>query len=197
MGKSHSTPAGPFARHSLEDWTERSFDGNTQYELVDERGVRVLKGHTEGQASILFHKSEIDLRSNPIMHWSWKVDRTYLDIDEKSRDGDDFPARLYVVAKTGFLPWETVAINYVWASTIPVGESWINPFTQKAIMVAVQSGDSHVGTWVSHSRDVAADFKQLFNIDIDKLTGYAVMVDGDNANKEATAWFGEIKFSPS
>lgn len=196
MGKSHNKPAGPFTRHSLDGWTERSFDGNTQYKLVDDRGTRVLRGHTKGQASILFHKRIVDIRSTPIMHWSWKVDRTYTGIDEHSREGDDFPARLYVVAQTGFLPWETVAINYVWASTTPVGESWINPFTKKAIMVAVQSGDNHVGTWVSHSRDVAADFKRLFNIDIDKLSGYAVMVDGDNSNKEATAWFGEIKFSP-
>jgi len=188
-------PAGAFASQSLEGWSERSFDGSTHYELVDDDGVQVLKGHTMGAASILYREETIDLSQTPVIHWSWKVDRTYMNINEQSREGDDFPARLYVVAQTGFLPWETVAINYVWASESPIGQSWTNPYTDKAKMIAVQSGDSQVGQWSRHTRNVAEDFKRLFDQNIDELSGYAVMVDGDNAQMEAKAWFGEIRFS--
>ncbi|MFK8082439.1 MAG: DUF3047 domain-containing protein [Granulosicoccus sp.] len=188
-------PISNFTDANLDNWSERSFEGNTRYELVEENGFRLLKAHTESQASILYREQTIDLNKTPIITWDWKIDRTFQNIDEKARGGDDFPARLYVAAKTGFLPWQTVAINYVWASQVPVGETWPNPFSAKAKMVAVQSGDTHSGKWTRHTRDVAADFKTLFNLDIQEINGYAVMVDGDNAQKEATAWFGEITFS--
>ena len=188
-------PTGDFANASLNGWKERSFAGNTDYELVEEQGSRVLKGHTNGKASILYTEHDVDLKSTPFLEWSWKVDRTYEGIDERSRQGDDFPARLYVVTKTGFLPWETLAINYVWSADAPLGDSWANPFTSKAQMVVVQTGNQHVGTWVKQQRNVAEDFKTYFDTDITDLSGYAVMVDGDNANKEAIAWFGKIQFS--
>ena len=195
MSSTHGGPSDDFAPPSLEGWSERSFAGNTDYRIVAGEGADVLMGHTQGQASILYKEQTVDLSSTPIINWSWKVDRTFPDIDEKSKGGDDYPARLYVVAQTGFLPWETHAINYVWASTIEQGQSWENPFTEKAKMVAIQSGNEMVGQWTAHSRDVAEDFRQLFGIDIDELSGFAVMVDGDNSGVEATAWFGKIEFT--
>lgn len=188
-------PAGQFSAGSLAGWEERSFAGNTHYEIVDENGIQVLKGQTENQASVLYKKKTIDLGKTPIANWSWKIDRTYGDIQEQTRGGDDFPARFYVVAQVGFLPWETLAINYVWASNIQIGESWHNPFTEKAVMIAVESGDTNVGKWLAHSRDVAQDFRDLFGEEITEIDGYAVMVDGDNSKQEATSWFGEISFT--
>ena len=188
-------PGGAFSTNGLNGWSERSFEGNTRYELVDEGGVAVLKGHTRSKASVLYREEVVDLSKTPVISWSWKIDQTYSGIDEKSRAGDDFPARLYVVVKTGFLPWDTLAINYVWSSSVPVGETWANPFTGKAKMVAVQSGDADVGKWSLHSRNIVDDFKTLFDLDADELDGYAVMVDGDNSKQEGTAWFGEINFS--
>lgn len=190
-------PSGQFSSGSLASWEERSFKGNTHYELVQDNGVQVLKGQTRGQASVLYKERSIDLDKTPIVNWSWKIDKTYDGIDERTRGGDDYPARLYVVAKVGFLPWETLAINYVWASNTEIGESWKNPFTDKAIMVVVDSGDMNAGKWTMHSRNVAQDFKNLFGKNIDEINGYAVMVDGDNSGQEATSWFGEISFTES
>lgn len=195
MSVTASKATGSFARTSLDGWSERSFHGKTDYQLVEDNGLRVLKGHTQGKASILYREQSVDLIKNPMVHWSWKVDRTYMNINEQARGGDDFPARLYVVAQVGFLPWETVAINYVWASEAAEGESWANPFTDKAKMIVVQSGNAHVGSWTVQSRNVAEDFKTHFGMNIKKLTGFAVMVDGDNGMREATAWFGEIAFN--
>ncbi len=186
---------GNFPDADLHTWSEKSFSGNTDYKIVDSDGLRVLQASTEGQASVLYKEESIDLASTPWLDWSWRIDRTYPEIDEQTRDGDDFPARLYVVAQIGFLPWESVAINYVWASNVPTGTVWPNPHTDKAVMIAVQSGDSHVGEWIHQRRNVAEDFANAFDIPIETLNGYAVMVDGDNSNQEATAWFGNIGFA--
>lgn len=185
----------PFSTDGLDDWSERSFEGNTEYRLVTDSGTSVLRAHTVGKASILYRKQSVDLSRTPVVEWSWKVDRVYASIDELSREGDDFPARLYVVAKAGLMPWDTLAINYVWASGRPLGDSWLNPFTDQACMVAVESGDAHVGMWKHQRRNVAEDFRTCFDRDIAKLSGYAVMVDGDNASREATAWFGQVQFT--
>jgi len=61
-------------------------------------------------------------------------------------------------------------------------------------MVAVQGGDSLVGQWVKQRRNVTEDFKDLFNIEVKKLSGFAVMVDGDNSSQSGTAYFGNIDF---
>ena len=189
------TPFGAFSDGSITGWKTRSFEGNSEYELVEDQGVPVLKGHANKQASVFYTEQDIFMDKTPVINWSWKIDDIYRNIDEQTRAGDDFPARLYVVVKTGMLPWETLAINYVWAAQVPVGEAWVNPFTDKAYMVSVNSGEDDVGKWVSHSRNVYKDFQTYFNVDVENLSGYAVMVDGDNAGKDGTGWFGNISFT--
>jgi len=187
-------PIKPFPDNTLAGWKEKSFVGNTNYELVNEANHTVLKAQANKTASVLYKEDAIDLTSSPWLEWSWKIDAAYLGIDEKTKAGDDYPARLYVTAQVGFLPWETIAINYVWASDQPVNSVWQSPFSDKSMMVAVQSGQQFERTWVSQRRNVADDFKQLFNVDVKQISGYAVMVDGDNASQAGTAYFGNIDF---
>lgn len=196
MAPERAVAPGAFPDLSLRRWQERSFSGNTEYRIVEEDGVRVLRGHARGSASILYRERDVNLRETPIIEWTWKVDRVYPMIDERSRGGDDFPARLYVVARTGFLPWETLAINYVWASEAMPGDTWTSPFTDKAMMIAVRSGSSDVGHWRRERRDMRADFHTAFGERVNEITGYAVMVDGDNGQREAKAWFGDLAFLP-
>ncbi len=184
----------PFPEKSLDRWKEKSFSGNTRYELHDENGISVLKATAVNTASVLYRRETIDITQTPWLEWSWKIESTYKDIDESTKAGDDFPARLYVTAKTGALPWQTIAINYVWSSSMPIDSVWPNPYTEKSIMVSVQSGNALARQWVTQRRNVADDFKQLFNIDVKKLAGYAVMVDGDNSSRTGIAYFGNIEF---
>lgn len=185
----------PFPDPSLSSWKETSFVGNTTYNLVeDQSGITVLKASANKTASVLYKENVIDLTRTPWLEWTWKVESTYESINERTRDGDDFPARLYVTAKIGFLPWESIAINYVWSSNQPLNSAWQSPFTDKSIMISVQSGQALTGKWVTQRRNIVDDFKQLFNVDVDKISGYAVMVDGDNALQTGTAYFGNIDF---
>ncbi len=187
---------GDFTPSSLkDDWEERSFRKNTDYNIVDLDGAKVLHAYTNGTASLLYREQVISLKDTPQITWSWKIDRTFPNDKEKVRAGDDFPARVYVAAQIGFLPWETLAITYVWASDTPKGETWTNPFTEKGVMMALQSGDEFVGQWAMESRNLADDFKTLFDVDLDEISAYAVMLDGDNTGVEGNAWFGNIKFS--
>lgn len=195
----HSTPMA-WPEPNLGAWETREFDGQSTYELVEQNGNLVLHAQTEGKASVLYREQKVDISETPIITWSWRVDSVYDNPNEQTKAGDDFPARLYVVIQTGFLPWETHAINYVFASSTPAETSWLNPYTEKAKMIAVQSGPEAAGKWHCERRNVAQDFADAFPGEFPKppnsISGYAIMVDGDNGGFSGRAHFGGFAFEP-
>lgn len=176
-------------------WPTRSFDGETHYEIVEKDGARVLMAQSQGQASARYLEREIDLDETPYLHWCWQVDSTYPGLDETTKAGDDYPARVYVARKTGLLPWQVQSVNYVWSSTQDAGSVWTNAFTDRAELMALQGGTSKVGKWVAEVRDVRADFANLFGDTVSTINGVALMSDGDNSGSDATAWFSQLGFS--
>lgn len=181
-------------------WKQRMFKGKSEYRsiVVDQRTV--LEATTNASASLLFRQNTVDLKQTPVLEWTWKISKTFKgdtaeSINERSKAGDDFPARIYVVFRNGPLPGNAMAINYVWASSAPVGSYWPNPFQDNAIMMVVETGEQRAGSWVTHKRNVAEDFKTLFGEDISTLHGYAVMVDGDNTGNTTTSWFDNLSFT--
>lgn len=186
-----------FTPAQIAAWPTRSFEGETRYSLVTQSGQRVLQARAAGQASAKYLEREIDLSETPYLSWCWKVLGVYDGLDETTKAGDDYPARVYVVDKTGLLPWQIEAVNYVWSSNRPVGSQWVNAFTDRAQLLALQSGDAKAGQWVAEVRNVRKDFAMLFDSQPKELVGVALMSDGDNAGGDATAWFSGLRFSSS
>ena len=211
-----------FSAGDLTGWEEKSFKEHSQYDFVLKRGVskgsapvdgapagsisdqsqnasnpevKVLRARTQGQASGLFKEMQIDLRKTPYLNWSWQVQNLFEGNDEKTKEGDDYPARIYVLVSGGIFFWNTKAINYVWSSNQPVGSEWPNAYTGNARMLAVRSGEEQVGQWVNERRNIREDLQRLFGEDITNIDAVAVMVDGDNTGQSASSHFGDIFFS--
>ena len=178
------------------DWEIEEFEGETQYRVVETDGRRVMEADSAATASSLYLEREIDLTQTPILEWSWRIEKPLAVDDERVKDGDDYAARVYVVAPGEGWFGMPRAVNYVWANRAEVGESWPNPFTSKVMMVAVHSGDGDAGTWQTYRRNVRDDFRRLFGMEVDELEGIAVMTDSDNCGQSARAWYGEIAFHP-
>lgn len=178
-------------------WPTRSFDGETRYAIVEKDGAQVLEARSQGQASARYLEREINLDETPYLHWCWQVDTTYQGLNETTKAGDDYPARVYVARKTGLLPWQVQSVNYVWSSTQDAGSTWTNAFTDRAELMALQGGASKVGEWVAEVRDVRDDFATLFGDTVTTIDGVALMSDGDNSGNDATAWFSQLGFSAS
>ncbi|SDN77744.1 DUF3047 domain-containing protein [Vreelandella arcis] len=176
-------------------WPTRNFDGESRYAIVEKDGTQVLEAQSQGQASARYLEREINLDETPYLHWCWQVSTTYPGLDETTKAGDDYPARVYVARKTGLLPWQVQSVNYVWSSTQDAGSTWINAFTDRAELMALQGGTSKVGEWVAEVRDVRADFATLFGDTVTTIDGVALMSDGDNSGSHATAWFSKLGFS--
>ena len=188
---------GNFSEGDLSGWEVESFKGHSEYTFVtDERATKkVLQASTQGQASGLFKKVDVDLNKTPYLHWSWRVENLFSGNDERSKDGDDYPARIYVVVSGGIFFWNTKAINYVWSSNQPVHSEWDNAYTGNAKMIAVQAGEEHVGKWMHERRNIKKDLQRLFGGELTHIDAVAVMVDGDNTGQSAKAYFGDIIFS--
>lgn len=186
---------GDFSAGDLAGWAEKSFVGNTRYRIVEDTTGKVLQAESTASASGLWRKIRIDLTRTPYLHWSWRIDQTFSGNDERSKAGDDYPARVYVVVDGGLFFWRTRAVNYVWSSNQPVGTRWPNAFTDHAVMLAVRSGSADSGRWVRERRDVRADLQRLFGEKIDHIDAVAVMTDSDNTGGRAEALYGDIYFA--
>ena len=176
-------------------WEEKVFEGRTRYETVRHEGRSVIRATSRGTASGLYLRRRIDLEKTPILRWTWRVDGTLGDIDERTRAGDDYSARVYVVRAHPVLLWRTRAVNYVWASTRAAGETWPNAYTDASHHVAVRSGDAHAGQWVDERRDVRADFQALFGESVRYVDAVAIMTDTDDTGGAAVAYYGDITFT--
>jgi hypothetical protein len=187
---------GYFSSGSLDHWEAKEFKGQTKYQLADSAESRVLKAESAGSASGLFKEQRIDLQKTPVMNWSWRIENRLGNINEQTKSGDDYAARIYVVVSGGLTFWRTKAINYVWASTSPKGKIWPNAFAgDHAMMIALRSSSDQTGTWYTEKRNILADLKQQFGEDIRYIDAVAIMTDTDNAQGEVTAYYGDIYFS--
>ncbi len=198
---SHSVEVSHFASGDLSGWQEKVFHKKTRYELVNNDGAdgvgTVLMAHSNASASGLVREMNIDLTKTPCLAWSWKVDGVLDGLDETTKAGDDYAARVYVVFSGGAFFWNTRALSYVWSSQQPVGATWPNAYSSNAIVLAAQSGSRHVGQWVSQRHNIRDDFKRLFGEDITQADAVAIMTDTDNSGRSATAYYGEITLSPA
>lgn len=186
---------GRFSAGDRQDWQTKSFKGETRYSIDDRSGQQALFADSQGTASGLYREIRVDLNRTPWLNWSWQVDRVLNGVDERSKAGDDYPARVYVVVSGGAAFWKTRSLVYVWSSNQPVGTTWNNVFTANARVMALRSGTKDAGRWVSEKRDIRADFRQLFGEDIEAIDAVALMTDTDNSGQSATAWYGDIYFT--
>lgn len=178
----------------LSGWEDKSFQGKTEYMVVDTGTGPVVRAVSHGSASGLFRKMTVDLQRTPLLHWSWRIENILDNDRERSKAGDDYVARIYVVFSGGAFFWRTRALNYVWSSHQEVGSVWPNAYTGNAVMVAQRSGDAHAGRWVTESRNVLADAQRLLGPRYTHIDAIAIMTDTDDTGQQAVAYYGDIYF---
>ena len=186
---------GEFSENNLHGWEEKIFEGQTAYSIVNLAGKDVLVAKSHAAASGLFKKITVDLKKTPYINWSWRAENVLPGINEKTKKGDDYPARIYMVSSGGVFFWKTKAVNYVWSSNQVSGDAWPNAYTSRAHMVVVESGNSNIAVWRHYKRNVREDFKRFFGKDVSEIDVVAVMTDTDNSGLSAKTYYGDIYFT--
>ena len=105
-----------FTKEEFDNLTVRKIKKKTKYTLGSNENGNFLKAEAEGQASGLGKEILIDLNKTPFLNITWKVEKDLSGIDEKSKKGHDYAARVFVIKKTGSTALSNRAINYVFSS---------------------------------------------------------------------------------
>lgn len=197
-------------------WIPLAVDGiknRTQYTVVDDGGTTVVRAESRAAAAGLSRQLRVNPTEFPWLRWRWKIDRLIANADIHTREGDDFPARIYVMfdyplEKLSFidrnklrlarllfdpdLPAATLC--YVWDGKAVVDTIVPSAYSDRVRLIVVASGAARLGRWVDFERNVAGDFHSAFGETAPPVRAIAIATDTDNTGAYATAYFGDIYF---
>jgi hypothetical protein len=200
--------------HGWQPLTFGRIERHTRYSLVEDAGTVVVKAVSDQSASGLVRPIAIDPAAYPIIQWRWKVNNLLRKGDVSRKDGDDYPARIYITfafdpdkasllnrlerATARLVQGREVpyrAISYIWGSNSPAGTMVANAYTDRVMMFVVEGGSEKLQQWVTERRNVYEDYQRAFGEAPTPITGVAIMTDTDNTRESAVAWYGDIVFS--
>lgn len=173
----------------------RGADNKTVYSIGSNENGNYLKAVAENAGSGLGKEIKIDLNKTPFINITWKIEQDLSGINEKTKKGHDFAARVFAVKKTGATPLSNRAINYVFSSNVEVGENWPSPYTKKSIDNVLSTTKENLNKWVTVKANVKEDFKKFHDLNVDELDGLAIMSDTDNSKLKSVAYYQNIFFS--
>lgn len=173
----------------------RGADNKTVYSIGSNENGNYLKAVAENAGSGLGKEIKIDLNKTPFINITWKIEQDLSGINEKTKKGHDFAARVFAVKKTGATPLSNRAINYVFSSNVEVGENWPSPYTKKSIDNVLSTTKENLNKWVTVKANVKEDFKRFHDLNVDELDGLAIMSDTDNSKLKSVAYYQNIYFS--
>jgi hypothetical protein len=204
---------------SLEGWEPLRFDdieSYSEYEAVELDGEQVLRIRSDDSASGLILERSFNVFETPVLEFRWRAEKVLEGGDARKKSGDDYPVRIYVTFaydpdEAGVLTrlkYETAkalygeypplaSINYIWANRRHDRRYIQNPFTERAMMMVLDAGERHTGSWRSHRVNVLADYRRAFGEEPPAEASLAVMGDADNTGGAATAYIDYIRVKKS
>jgi hypothetical protein len=184
-----------FTENEFKKLKKKKVKGETKWTLGSNENGNYIRAEAEGQGSGLGKELLIDLSKTPFINITWKIEKDLPGIVENSKKGHDFAARVFVIKKTGSTALSNRAINYVFSSNNSINETWPSPYTKKSIDYVLSTTTKNSNKWVTVKANVKKDFKKLHNLDVNELTGIAIMTDTDNSKKRAISYYQNIYFS--
>ena len=173
----------------------RGADNKTIYTVGSNQNGNFLKAVAENAASGLGKEIKIDLDKTPFINITWKIEKDLSGIEENTKKGHDYAARVFVIKKTGATPLSNRAINYVFSSNNKVGLNWQSPYTKKSIDNVLASTKNNLNEWITVKANVKEDFKKFHDLEVNELDGLAIMSDTDNSKLKSVAYYQNIYFS--
>ena len=173
----------------------RGAKNKTKYSLGKNENGNFLRSEAENAASGLGKEIKVNLSKTPFLNITWKVEKDLLGINENSKKGHDYAARVFVIKKTGATPLSNRAMNYVYSSNNKVNTSQPSPYTKKSIDYVLSTTKNQLNEWVTVKVNVKEHFKKFHDLELNDIEGVAIMTDTDNSKRTAIAYYQNIYFS--
>lgn len=205
------------AKNLPESWKPLAFgsiEEHTEYTLVDDQNINVVKAESNESASGLTKNIRFNPKEYPYLSWRWKVNKTISETDVTSKSGDDYAARVYIIFKYDFedlsedeqsrVSWykffkgqlpPLATLSYIWANKMNIGRIISSPYTKRVKMVILKNKDSALKEWHVEERNIYEDYKKAFGEEPMDVTSITIMTDTDNTKAMAESYFGDIVVS--
>jgi len=202
---------GVFAR-----WSPVTFSGRDTTAYRYDPARKAVCARADGSASGLARPwpEGRRLSAHPILTWEWNIDGTVPGGDARTKQGDDYAARVYVNFQRddGFAWWESAAVaayetiygtsipgsslNFIWANVLAQGEILPNAFTDRARLVTMRSGDTRAKTWVRERVNLRRLYRRAFSEAPPAPHSVAIMTDADNTGGTTAACYRRLRLEP-
>lgn len=163
----------------------------------EEPGNHFLRIESDDSSSVETLETDIDPHACAALTWRWRVDGPITPDDLTTKDGDDAPARLYVVFRSTspWRIWEKRALVYVWDSSLAVGTILPNAWRRDDVrMIVRETGGARAGGWVEEAARLPDDFTRAFpGEEIGPIEGIVLAADTDGTHGHASAGFDDIQ----
>lgn len=178
-------------------------------------GTRVLRLATDKSYGTALHELNVlNFGPGSLLKWRWRLDQPMPLADLTRKDADDAPLKVCAmfdmsVDKLGFfernvlklarassgekLPAATLC--YVWDHRLPVSTQIPNAYSSRVRYVVLDSGKKQIKTWVTHERDITADFQKAFGHETEAMPSLIAIVvgaDSDNTLSSSLGYIGDI-----
>jgi hypothetical protein len=185
--------------NDLANWKPYLFSNierHSRYSAEREGETIYLRAESDGSASAILWKESFNVYEYPHARWRWKIEKIYEKGDAKSKTGDDYPIRVYLIfekkALLGLISLPT-SLNYIWANRA-YGEKIIpNAYTGRSMMVLLEEGGDKAGQWITEETNIIEDYRRAFGEDPPKRATIAIMNDSDNTGASSVSYVDFIE----
>lgn len=176
------------------DWKVRERAGKSVYTVSSDEGGIFLRAESEDNSHTIGHDVSLDLDEYPHMLFSWRAMRLPPGGNENLKKTNDGALGVYVIFEGWTMPPRS--IKYVWSSTLSEGTLTTSPYSKKAKVVVLRSGEKDLGEWVEEKVDVLDDYRRLFGDDaVPRVRGIGILTDSDNTGTHSAGDYRYFRFS--
>lgn len=185
----------------------------TQFDIVALDGQSVLRVRADNSYANLTHDLPPGTPAG-MLRWTWRVDEPLPHTNLRTKNGDDVAIKVCALfdlplenirfvernllrmarsASGEYLPGASLC--YVWDPQLAVGTELTNAFTGRVHYQVLDSAATPLAKWVTHSRDLRADFLRSFGSETDTvppLLAIVVGADADNTHDASLAYVGDV-----
>jgi Protein of unknown function (DUF3047) len=184
--------SAPFSLKPLPPgWYHRTFwtRAPMQISFATKDGVPALRCETHSSGSMLFRHVDIDLADYPRLAWRWFIE-VPIDspLDERTRAGDDHPARLFIAFKTAM--GEDRRMEVIWGNRLKAGAyKYIDKFPH----YVANGGNENVGRWHAEEIDLMAIYRHIWRDGAPaRVVDIALFCDSDDTHTASIAYFADV-----
>ena len=179
------------------DWKGQNW-GSPAYDMtvVEDGGKKVLhlKSKNEGSTISKEVKGKVNLKTTPILEWSWKAVVLPTGGNSCAKATDDQAAQVYVAWPRFPEAVRSQIIGYVWDTTQPVGTICKSEKSGTVTYVVLRSGSAELGKWHTERRNVREDFKKIYGAEPDNPGAVSSSIDSNDTSSMSESFVGAVFF---